>query len=117
MSARDELEAYGISPRAAEILSEHIHDPFPDYLIVAEETLGKGGALTRSQTVHLEWVYRSHNIGREREIWEGLKRTPEREKAAKRPEVRRETVRIFGHRVTIWRDLRTGRFVRRKRRG
>lgn len=108
---------YGFSPGVAEILDGNIHRPFPDFLIVAEETIGKGGPLTRSQLIHLESLYRSHNIGREREIWEGLRRTPERQKVVKRPSVRKETVRIFGHRVTVWRDLRTGRFVRRKRRG
>ena len=117
MTARDDFEQYGFSPAVSEILAKHIHDPFPDYEVIAEETIGKGGALTRSQLVTIDWLYRSHNIGREREIWEGLKRTPERVKAAKRPAVRRETVRIFGHPVTILRDLKTGRFVRRKRRG
>jgi len=117
LAARSELEEYGFSPSVAGILDGHVHDPFPDFVVIAEETLGKGGALTRSQLVYLEWLYRSHNIGREREIWEGLKRAPERERAAKkRPAVRKEVVVIFGHRVLVLRDLRTGRFVRGRNR-
>lgn len=111
MGARTEMEEYGISPRAAEILSERVHDRFDDYIIVAEEILGKGGALTRSQVIYLESLYRSYNIGREREIWEGLKKAPERERfAKKRPTVRREVVRIFGKKVVVHRNLRNGQF-------
>ena len=117
MTARDEMVDYGIGCGAAEGLADYISEPFRDFVIRAEEILGRGGALTRSQTIYIESLYRRYNIGREREIWEGLKRTPERVKAAERPAVRRETVRIFGHPVTILRDLKTGRFVRRKRRG
>lgn len=117
MTARDELEEYGFSPRAAEMLSERIHEPFPDYVVLAEDVLGKGGALTREQLVYIEWLYRSHNIGREREVWEGLKRAPERERLAKkRPSVRREVVRIFGKRTVVYRDLHTGRWTRKPRR-
>jgi hypothetical protein len=116
VTARHELEEYGFSPNVAGRLGANIHDPFPDFLILAEEILGKDGALTRSQLVYIEYLHRSHNIGHEREIWEALKRAPERERFAKKPSIRREVVVIFGHRVTVFRDVRTGRFVRRRRR-
>lgn len=117
MTARDELEEYGFSPAVADRLSGHIHDRFDDYVILAEETIGKGGSLTRSQLIFIESLYRSYNIRREREIWEGLKRAPERQSFAKRPPaVKREVVLIFGRRVVVYRSLVTGRFVRRRRR-
>lgn len=120
MTARDDMVEYGFSPNVAGLLGTNIHDPFPDFLVVAEETLAKGGALTRPQTVYLESLYRSYNIGRERQIWEGLKWAPERRRApARKPAVRREVVVIKGHRVRVYRDLRNGRFtrfVRRRRR-
>lgn len=116
MSARDELEEYGFSPTVSEILDGNIHRPFPDFVIVAEETIGKGGPLTRSQLIHIESLYRRHNIGREREIWEGLKRTRERRLPVRRPAVRREVVFIFGRKVVVYRSLLTGRFVGRRRR-
>jgi hypothetical protein len=110
MTVRDELVDYGFSPTAADMLSERIHDSFDHYIIVAEEILGKGGALTRSQIIYLEYLYRSHNIGREREIWEGLKSAPERRKVSRRPSMRREVVRIYGKKVVVHRNLRNGQF-------
>jgi hypothetical protein len=114
MTARDEMVDYGIGEGAADRIAGSIHDHFDDYLIVAEENLGRGGALTRSQLIFIESLYRNYNIGREREIWEGLKGAPERERsAAERPAVRREVVVILGRRRTFYRDLHTGRWVRR----
>lgn len=97
-----------------------IDEPFPDALPELERFFGgRTGGLTRNQVVWFEMYWRENGMARttERDIWEALQRTSERQKFSKRmPTVRREMVRIFGHKVTVWRDTRTGRFVRRRTR-
>jgi hypothetical protein len=97
-----------------------IDEPFPDALPELERFFGgRTGGLTRSQVVWFEMYWREYGTAKtnEREIWEALQRTPERQKFAKRrPTVRREVVRVFGHKVVRYRDVRTGRWARRRRR-
>jgi len=94
-----------------------IGEPFPDALPELEQFFGgPSGMLTRNQVVWFESYW--HENGprtSERDIWEALQRTPERQKFAKRrPVVRREVVKVHGHKAVVYRDLRTGRFVRRR---
>ncbi|MDG6912922.1 MAG: hypothetical protein JRN51_07345 [Nitrososphaerota archaeon] len=95
-------------------------EPFPDALPELERFFGgRTGGLTRNQVVWFEMYWREHGTAKttQREIWEALKRAPERQRFAnRRPAVRREVVRIFGHKTVRYRDVRTGRWARRPRR-
>jgi hypothetical protein len=93
---------------------------FPDALPELEVFFGGStGGLTRNQVVWFEMYWREYGTAQtnEREIWEALQRTHERARFSKRrPAVRKETVRIHGQKVVVYRDVRTGRWVRRRRR-
>jgi hypothetical protein len=103
------------SDSTQEMVGRHIDEPFPDAIPVLESWFH---GLTRSQLIFFEQYWREYGTARapERETWEAIKWARERQKAEKRPSVRRETVVIKGHRVFVWRDPSTGRFVRRRRR-
>jgi hypothetical protein len=91
--------------------------PFPDALPALESYFGQFGALTRDQVLFFERLWAQYGPSTpEIDIWNALKGVNEREKVAERPSPRREVVVRKGHRVVIWRDPVTGRFVRRRRR-
>lgn len=95
------------------MVDDHIDRPFPDVIPVLERWFD---GLTRRQLIFFEQYWRMYGPRTaERDIWEALKRTPERKTAEERPSFRKEVVVIKGHRVRVWRDLRTGRFIRRRR--
>jgi len=93
----------------------HISETFPDAIPVLERWFN---GLTRSQLIFFEQYWRDNGPAQTpaRAVWEALKRTRERQKFAKGPAVRREIVVMKGHRVVVWRDKATGRFVRGRRR-
>ena len=101
------------SKEARNGINEHIHQPFPDALPWLELFFN---GLTRNQLIFFEQYWREYGPSTpEREMWETLKWAPERRKVYRRPSIRSEVVFVKGHRVKVWRDLRTGRFVRRRR--
>lgn len=101
------------SKEARDGINEHIHLRFPDALPWLELFFH---GLTRNQLVFFEQYWREYGPSTpEREMWEALKWTPERRKVFRRPSFRREVVVVKGHRVAVWRDLHTGRFVSRRR--
>jgi hypothetical protein len=108
------------SQEAQDKIDSLIDKPFPDEIPELEIFFGhRTGGLTRGQLVWLEMFWREFGTAHatERDVWDELRQTHERQRFPKRkPSVRREVVIIFGHRVTVFRDIRTGRFVRRLRR-
>jgi hypothetical protein len=95
------------------MIDRHIGEPFPEVIPVLERWFD---GLTHKQLIFWEsyWHLYGPPIS-EREIWEALRRTPERQRVTRRPTVRKEVVVIFGHKVTVFRNLNTGRFSRRRR--
>ncbi len=107
-----EIEGFGESAR--DLVDDLINRPFPNAIPVLERWFD---GLTRNQLIFFEQYWREHGPSTsEREIWEALKRTNERQKVAKRPSVGREVVRIFGKKIVVYRDTRTGRWTRKPRR-
>ena len=95
-----------------DMVEENIERKFRDALPVLERWFN---GLTRKQLIFWESYWRQFGPSEsEGEIFEAIKYTPERQRITKRPSVRKEVVVINGHRVTIVRDLRTGRFARRR---
>ena len=74
--------------------------------------------LTRSQLIFFEQYWRDNGPQETsaRAHWEALQRTHERRLKAKQRRFRKESVTIWGHKVVVHRDRRTGRFVRIRRR-
>ena len=109
-----------ISKEGQDKVNDLIDQPFPDALPELERFFGeRTGGLTHNQVVWFEMYWREHGTAKtnEREIWEALQRTPERQRFSKRrPTIRREVVMDLGHKVVRYRDVRTGRWVRRPRR-
>lgn len=109
-------EIEDFSEATQEMVDSHINEPFTDAIPVLERWFN--GFLTRSQLIFFEQYWRDNGPAQTpaRALWEALKRTRERQKAARQSGARREVVVIKGHKVVVWRDLSTGRFVRRRRR-
>lgn len=102
------------SQSAQDLVADVIDRSFPDAIPVLERWFD---GLTRNQLIFWEGYWRENGPRTsERDLWEALKRTHERETVTKQPSFRRETVRIYGRKVIIYRNLRTGRFAHVRRR-
>ena len=102
------------SEATQEMVDRHISRPFPDAIPVLERWFN---GLSRSQLIFFEQYWKEFGPSTsEREIWEALKRMPERATVKASPRLRREAVVIKGRKVVVWRNSVTGRFVRRSQR-
>lgn len=107
-----EIGEFGES--AQDLVNNLIGRPFPDAIPVLESWFD---GLTHKQLVFFEQYWRENGPrdASAREHWEALRRARERPLKVKQRRFRKETVVIFGHRISVLRDTLTGRFVRRRR--
>ncbi len=105
-----------LSEAAQDFIHEHEHNNFADFMTRCEDFLGRGIPLTLKQVVMLEGHWREVNPDKNaRQYFEESKHIRFREKG---PAVRhfripvKQVVTRHGRKVTVYRDTRTGRFVR-----
>ncbi|MDG7000210.1 MAG: hypothetical protein JRN15_13985 [Nitrososphaerota archaeon] len=105
-----------LSPAAQDFIHEHEHKNFADFMTRCEDFLGRGIPLTLKQVVILETHWRGVNPNKDaRKYFEESKQIRFREKGSVARRYRipvKQVVTRNGHKVTIYRDVRTGRFVR-----
>ena len=82
------------------IVNRYINRPFQDAVPVLENWMKPRHGMTRNQLVWFEQYWRSHGTS-QTETYRGRV-------------LRKETVTRWGHRFTVWRDAKTGRFVKRQ---
>ena len=105
-----------LSDAAQDFIHEHEHLNFADFMTRSEDFLGRGIPLTLKQVVMLESHWREVNPDKNaRQYFEESKHVRFREKV---PAVRhwripvKQVVTRHGRQVTVYRDTRTGRYVR-----
>ncbi len=105
------------SQQTQDMVDSIIDRPFSDAIPTLERWFD---GMSRNQLVFFEqyWLANSPTPSPARAVWEAMRGMRGRIPKAKKPasKYKREVVHVFGHKVVVWRDPVTGRFVRRRRR-